>query len=78
MLCLRLMLCLCLMLCVCVCVSVFHGSQETGEHVDALMSCLSRMPGLEEVSIEVTLLDESWATGFLQLFLACPHLKHIT
>ncbi|XP_041928566.1 NACHT, LRR and PYD domains-containing protein 1 homolog isoform X2 [Alosa sapidissima] len=51
---------------------------ETDDHVGALMSCLSSMPGLEEVRTSVGHLDEHWTTGFLQLFLTSPHLKRIS
>ncbi|XP_062386777.1 uncharacterized protein LOC134075235 [Sardina pilchardus] len=51
---------------------------ETAAHVDALMSCLHSMPRLEEVWTSVGHLDEFWTTGFLQLFLICPHLKRIS
>ncbi|XP_076156327.1 NACHT, LRR and PYD domains-containing protein 6-like isoform X2 [Alosa pseudoharengus] len=53
-------------------------SLETDDHVGALMSCLSSMPGLEEVWTSVGHLDEHWTTEFLQLFLTSPHLKRIS
>ncbi|XP_063040250.1 uncharacterized protein LOC134435297 [Engraulis encrasicolus] len=52
-------------------------SQGVDEHVDALIVCLSRMSGLEIVTMTVSCLNESWATGFLQLYLAGPCLQSI-
>lgn len=72
--------CVCLFVCnVVVC---FHGwrcsSAEFAECVEALLSYLPSLAGLEKLVLVVSCLTEGWANKILTLIQACPSLVKIT
>ncbi|XP_048106819.1 NACHT, LRR and PYD domains-containing protein 1 homolog isoform X2 [Alosa alosa] len=53
------------------------NSSGCDEHVDALISSLNTLPGLEQVDLTLSPLTVSWVTGSLSIFQTCPSLQRL-
>ncbi|XP_062407312.1 NACHT, LRR and PYD domains-containing protein 1 homolog [Sardina pilchardus] len=53
------------------------NSSGCDDHVNALISSLTTLPGLEKVDLTLSPLTGSWATGSVYLFQACPNLQEL-